>query len=214
MGPHPHSWDPPRPMVTWQVAMRRAWLDAAPTREVIASTATFELSAAMESGGLLQSNDTQELTERLSQLWAGLGGRILGLAPGAAAADMIAASAAAQFESELALLRAFAARGDVPPSDAHAKSELFNLLGSPLSRLAMLAPSSSVEIMIEMRRVQERIAASSRVGEQLGALTLVTDTLKSAHGLVDLAERRMDEGMREAAAKSEALRRAYGTRGL
>ena len=78
----------------------------------------------------------------------------------------------------------------------------------------MLAPSSSVEIMIEMRRVQERIAASSRVGEQLGALTLVTDTLKSAHGLVDLAERRMDEGMREAAAKSEALRRAYGTRGL
>ena len=68
-----------------QVAMRRAWLDAAPTREVIASTRTFELQTALED---IQTNDTEEIIERLSQLWAGLGGRILGLVPGAAAADM------------------------------------------------------------------------------------------------------------------------------
>ena len=150
---------------------------------------------------------------KLSQVWAALGTRILNLAPGPAAELLLGSSAAVQHsEAELHLLVKFGARGKEPPADANEKRELFHLLGSPLSRLAMISPSSGLEVMATLKGIQDRIAASTNMEGQIGCVKLIVEALKTAHGLVGLAEKRMDEAMGEAEARAEALRRAYGQR--
>ena len=130
-----------------QVAMRRQWLAGAEERSRLGVERRTELSA-WDDGGVTDA------TEQLPHVWAGLGARILTLAPGQAAEMMMGASAAAQSEAELSLLHKYGAKGEAPPGDAHEKTELFHLLGSPLSRLAMVAPACGMEVMMAMRQVR------------------------------------------------------------
>ena len=185
-----------------QLSMRRQWLASFDERKRVATDRLSEL------GGWSMSGEA-EAGERLSQLWASLGTRILSLAPGHPHEGMLAMSAASQSGAEVELLHKFVAAGDAPPADANEKRELFHLLGAPLSRVAMLAPHASVDVMMALRGVQERIANANRVGEQAGSVSLIVDTLKVAHGLISVAERKMEQAMGEAEAKSAALRRAY-----
>ena len=53
--------------------------------------------------------------------------------------------------------------------------------------------------------------ASTSLDAQIGCVRLIVEALKTTHGLVALAEKRMDEAMGAAERRSEELRRAYAT---
>ena len=72
-----------------------------------------------------------------------------------------------------------------------------------------LLPVACALALVYGAQVQERVANSSKIGEQLGCVSLIIETLKIAHGLIDVSERKMEVAMREAEAKSEALRRQW-----
>lgn len=183
-----------------QVMLRRQWLAQQATRAEIASRRRVELDGW----------DPRDGVERLSELWSAMGARILSLAPGPAAEMMAGLGAARTSDAELGLLTKFTARGGEPPADANEKRELFHLLGAPFSRLAMLAPQSGIAVMQSLKIVQEKVADSTKLGEQKGCVDLILDTMRTMHGLIGIAESETDNAMEQAETKAAALRRAYG----
>ena len=215
-----------------EVRQRRVWLDGVMARRETAARLRRQLDTwASDAAEGAAAAAGESRPSPCAFAWAGLGRRLLELvAPGSAArgdgadggggsgdgpgggGSAVANAAAAQSPEELRLLHKFSERGALPPADACEKRELSSLLGSPLSRLAMLNPSLTPHVMAELRRLQGAIASSTRLGEQRGCAPLIADGIRAAHRLTDQAEAAMDEAMREAERKAEALVRAYAPR--
>ena len=205
-----------------EVASRRRWLasegarheaSAARRKELDDVLASASASSAASSHSSALDTAAAASPEHLSRAWAGLGQRLLALAApgsdpqtGGGAAQQLRGSAAAQSAEETRLLAKFGAAGTEPPTSAHEKRELYLLLGSPLSRLAMLCPSMSTSVTAQLRKLQAAIAASTKLGEQRGCVEIIVDGAKAAHALMDAAEAAIDASMRVAERQAEVLR--------
>jgi uncharacterized membrane protein YgcG len=149
-----------------QRRLRREWLTAKPARQHDGTRHLAEIAAFVRADGDAdaRADGGARSAARLDALWAALGMRILALAP--SGAELMLGAAAAGSDAELSLLHKFCALGDAPPTNADEKRKLFNLLGSPLSRLAMLAPPSALAVMGAMKALQQRIANSCKARHQ------------------------------------------------
>ena len=67
-------------------------------------------------------------------------------------------------------------------------------------------------LQAELRRVQGAIAGATQLGAQRGCAALIVDAVRSAHGLVDNAERAADHAMTQAEQQSAALHDAWVNR--
>ena len=189
-----------------QLAQRRQWLERADARRHAAERQRADIvvvAAEVVAGGV--SGDG------LRHIWDALGKRIRDLSPTAEAdcTDGGDGGGGAAQRAERRLFAKYVALGDAPPTEAHEKAELYSVLGVPFSRLAMLVPQSTVEVMAQLRVVQRAIGESTRLGEQKGCAALIVDAVRAAHTLVDHAELALGRSLHEMERQSEALCAAW-----